>query len=47
MCIRDRDNIESFEFKSVKVKINRKIGDKNYALRLCMDSSAKSRWVRR
>lgn len=25
------DNIDSFEFKSVKVKINRKIGDKNYA----------------
>lgn len=25
------DNIDSFEFKSVKVKINRKIGDKYYA----------------
>ena len=25
------DNIDSFEFKSVKVKINRKIGDKNFA----------------
>lgn len=25
------DNIDSFEFKSVKVKINRKIDDKNYA----------------